>query len=100
MKATTESIAATYAGFREARGEDVAVVRGWIQAIVRSGNWRFHDAESVVQDTLLRLVEAVRDNRVTTPGGFRKFVGTVTKRMCVDVYHRDRKRRDRETPAG
>lgn len=87
-----ESISLAHQGFREGNAADVETVRGWIGAVLRGGNWRFADPESVAQEVLLRLVRLVRADRVRDPGSFQKLVYTVAKNTCVDVYHRERRR--------
>ncbi len=62
--------------------------------MLRGGNWRFGDPESVAQEVLLRLVGLVRADRVRDPGSFQKLVYTVAKNTCVDFYHRERRRED------
>jgi RNA polymerase sigma factor (sigma-70 family) len=93
----SDAIAAVHDGFRNSRAADVGAVRDWIQSVVRAGNWHFGDPEAVVQDILVKLIEIVRRGRVQEPGGFQKFVYTVAKNTCVTVYHRERRRRERES---
>ena len=90
-------IAEVWDGFRAGRGEAVEIVRGWVRAVVFGGNWRFDDAEGIVQETLLRLVRLVRDGRVDEAGAFQKYVYTVSKHICVRSYHRQRRRDSVET---
>ncbi len=91
-----EEIARVFAGFRQGRPIEVEVVRGWVHAVVRGGNWRFSDPEGVAQETLLALVKLAGSGRIREPGGFQKLVYTVAKNTCVDVYHRERRRDSRE----
>ena len=73
-------------------------VRGWVLAVVHGGNWRFADAEGVVQEVLLRLLQMVRAERVRDRGSFQKFAYSVAKHTCVRVYHRERRGGSREDP--
>lgn len=84
-------IAAIYLGFREGRAADVEVVQGWIRSVVHGGNWRFRDPRAVVQEVLLELVRISRSERIQEAGSFLKLVQTVSKNVCVDTYHRERK---------
>jgi RNA polymerase sigma-70 factor (ECF subfamily) len=74
----------------------VETVRTWVRSVIRAGDWRFADPEAVAQDVLFQLVRTVRSGRVLDPGSFQKFVYTVAKNVCVDVYHRERGRRRTE----
>jgi RNA polymerase sigma factor (sigma-70 family) len=87
-----ETIAAICRGFREGRARDVDSVQGWIRAVVHGGSWRFPDAQSVVQEVLVELVRTTRSRPIVEEGGFLKLVRTVAKRVCVDTYHRERRR--------
>jgi RNA polymerase sigma-70 factor (ECF subfamily) len=69
-------------------------VRAWIQVVIRAGAWKFGDPESVAQDVLVQLVRVVQAGRVNDPGSFEKYVYSVAKNVCVDVYHRERRRRE------
>lgn len=73
-------------------------VQSWIGAVLRGGNWRFADPEGVSQETLARLLRTARSGRVQDPESFQKFVYTVAKNTCVDVYHREQRRRQHEQP--
>lgn len=72
-------------------------MRGWVESVVRRGNWRFEDPEALCQDIVLRLLEWIRAGRVRDPGAFRKLAGTIAKSCCVDAYHRHRRRARHET---
>ena len=58
---------------------------------MHGGNWRFADRQAVVQEVLAELVRTVRIRRVVEPGSFLKLVRTVSKNVCVDTYHRERR---------
>lgn len=62
-----------------------------MRAVVHGGNWRFSDRQAVVQEVLVELVSTVRDRPVAEPGSFLKLVRTVSKNVCVDTYHRERR---------
>jgi len=62
-----------------------------VRAVVHGGNWRFADRQAVVQEVLAELVRTVRIRRVVEPGSFLKLVRTVSKNVCVDTYHRERR---------
>lgn len=96
MKERARNIARTYRRFREGDGAAAREVRGWVEVVVRGGNWRFDDDEAVVQDALIVLYDIARDERVGDPGAFLKFAQTVARRTCVRQYYADRKRRERE----
>jgi RNA polymerase sigma factor (sigma-70 family) len=85
------TIAAICRGFRDGESGDVETVRGWIRAVVHGGNWRFADSQAVVQEVLVELVRTVRTRPIVEPGGFLKMVRTVSKNVCVDTYHRERR---------
>lgn len=82
--------------FRAGEAEATRTVTSWVEAVVRSGNWRFEDPEGVVQEIVFELYRRARSGGVRDPGAFQKFVWTVAKCRAVDTYHRDRKREDRE----
>lgn len=73
-------------------------VRRWIGAVVFGGSWGFEDAEGVVQEILLKLLQIVREERVERAAGFKKFVHTVARYDCVKQLHRERRRTQRELP--
>ncbi len=93
-----DEISAVYRGFVAGQRDAVQTVAGWIGAVVRAGNWRFDDAESVAQDIQLELFRMAEAKKVREPGGFQKLVYTVAKFTCVDAYHRQRRRGQHETP--
>jgi RNA polymerase sigma-70 factor (ECF subfamily) len=85
------TIAAICRGFQAGAAEDVETVRGWIRAVVHGGSWRFADRQAVVQEVLVELVRTVRTRPILEAGGFLKLVRTVSKNVCVDTYHRERR---------
>lgn len=93
---TAPEIAGVYRGFLEGRASDTEVVCGWVEAVLRGGNWRFDDPEGLSQDILLRLIRMARSGRVREPGAFEKLVYTVAKTTCVDAYHRQRRQAHHE----
>ena len=46
MASRASSIARTYRGFRDGESEATREVRGWVEVVVRGGNWRFDDEEA------------------------------------------------------
>lgn len=98
--ARTAAIVDAFHGFAEGRDAAIETARGWVAAVVRGANWRFADAEGVIQDTLLKLVALVNRGAVRDPEGFHKFVLTVARRTCVTLYHRERARREHERDDG
>jgi RNA polymerase sigma factor (sigma-70 family) len=80
----------------EGRPETLSAVRGWIEAVVRFGAWRFSDPEAVVQEALLRLVRCARSGTFRELSSLRTFVHAVAKHTCVDVYRRERLRSETE----
>jgi len=92
------AIARIHDGFLAGEEEAVLTVQGWIEAIVRGGNWRFADPESLVQEILIQLLEIVRAGKVHSPGGFLKLVRTTARYRSVDAYYAQRRQRDRESP--
>lgn len=85
-------------GFLAGREEAVRAVQGWVEAVVRGGNWKFSDPEGMVQEILIQLLELVRAGKVHTPGGFLKMARTTARYRCVDAYYAQRRRRERESP--
>ncbi|MDQ7006143.1 MAG: sigma-70 family RNA polymerase sigma factor [Acidobacteriota bacterium] len=92
------TIARVHDGFLAGEEDAVRTVQGWVEAIVRGGNWRFNDPESLVQEILLQLLQIVRAGKVHSPGGFLKLVRTTARFRSVDAYYAQRRRRDRESP--
>ncbi|MCP3981564.1 MAG: sigma-70 family RNA polymerase sigma factor [bacterium] len=98
MSLGPEAIARIYAGFREGSDDAVESVRGWLRAVVHGGRWNIADAESVIQDCLLKLIRQARGDRVRDPSSFQKLCYTVAKNACVNVFHREKTRRAHEEP--
>ncbi len=92
------AIARIHDGFLAGEEEAVRAVQGWVEAIVRGGNWRFADPESLVQEILIELLELVRAGKVRSPGGFLKLVRTTARYRSVDAYYAQRRRQERESP--
>ena len=93
-----EEVAEICRGFRAGERDATGTVQGWIRKVVFGGNWRFADPDGVCGDVLLALVRATRSESMRDAGGFEKFVYTVAKRVCVDLYHKARRRSAHETP--
>lgn len=77
-------------GFVEGGEEALSRVRGWADAVVHLGNWRFDDPEDVVQEILLKLVQVLKENRYRKRSSFKTFVFSVAKHTCIDRYRRGR----------
>ena len=61
MAYSTEEVRVICAGFVRGDTAEVEIARGWVRGVVRGGNWRFDDPESVEQDALLRLCCSAAD---------------------------------------
>jgi RNA polymerase sigma-70 factor (ECF subfamily) len=92
-----EAIGEVFEAFRRGEAGAIERVRSWVSAVVRGGNWRFDDAEAVIQETLLKLTRIARSKRVAEPGAFQKFVYRVAKNTSVSTYHRQRRRETEQT---
>ncbi|ANM29342.1 hypothetical protein ABI59_06650 [Acidobacteria bacterium Mor1] len=93
-----ESIPATLEQFRLGSDEAVNTVRGWVSAVVHGGRWRLPDAEGMVQDVLLILLDLVRRDKVRDAQAFQRFVYNTAKNQCIKAYYRARRREDHEEP--
>lgn len=98
MPYSTKEIRGICAGFLRGDTAEVEIARGWVRGVVRGGNWRFDDPESVEQDALLRLFNMGSEGRIRDAGGFQKLVYTVAKYVSVDAYQRQRRASSRESP--
>ena len=90
------------AAFERGRPEAVAAVRGWVSQVVAHPGWRFADAESIVQDILLKLLDIARAGRFRGMSSFRTFATSVARNTCIDAYRRQRwrERAERDYAAG
>ncbi len=80
----------TFAAFMAGRPEAVATVRRWVSQVVTHRGWRLADAESVVQDVLLKLLDIARSGRFHGASSFRTFATSVARNTCIDAYRRER----------
>jgi len=90
MPGNHENEGDVFAAFRAGDPETIAAVRGWVTQVVAHAAWRFGDAESVVQDVLLKLLAIARLDRFRRMSSFRTFVISVARNTCIDVYRRQR----------
>ena len=81
-----------FAAFQEGRPETLDMVRGWVSQVVTHPGWRFVDAESIVQDVLLKLLDITRTGRFRGASSFRTFATSVARNTCIDAYRRQRRR--------
>jgi len=93
---------ALIAAFLSGRPEAVASVRGWVMQVVGHPAWRLGDAESVVQDVLLKLLDVTRSGNFRGASSFRTFAISVARHTCIDAYRRQRwrERFERQQAAG
>lgn len=78
------------AAFQSGRPEAIATVRRWVSHVVAHPGWRLSDAESVVQDVLLKLFDIARSGRFHGMSSFRTFATSVARNTCIDAYRRQR----------
>src|SRR5262245_7468225 len=88
-----------FAAFREGDPGAVAEVRDWIARVVGHSAWRLADAESVVQDVLVKLLDVARSDRFERRSSFRTFAVSVARHTSIDAYRRQRWRERMESPA-
>jgi RNA polymerase sigma-70 factor (ECF subfamily) len=79
-----------FAAFQSGRPEALDSVRGWVAQVVTHPAWRFMDAESVVQDVLLKLLDIARSGGFRGASSFRTFAISVARHTCIDAYRRQR----------
>jgi len=79
-----------FAAFRSGDPGAVAEVRDWVRQVVGHPAWRLTDAESVVQDVLLKILDIARADRFEHRSSFRTFATSVARHTCIDAYRKER----------
>lgn len=79
------------AGFLANRPEVVVQVAGWAKSVVQYRLWAFESPEDIVQETLLALVQNLREERFKG-GDLRAYVRRIAKNICISSYRRLRTR--------
>lgn len=74
-------------GFLREDAGAIRRVRTWIQEVARR-NWGLRDQDEAVQETLLKLVDLGRADRIRSDTRFRAFVVHVARLTCIDVFRR------------
>ena len=71
--------------------EAIRIVGHWIAEITRNRAWGFEAPEDIAQETLLALVQNIRDERFAG-GDFRAYVRRIAKNIAITCYRRARRR--------
>jgi RNA polymerase sigma factor (sigma-70 family) len=69
----------------------IRTVARWIGEITRNRAWGFETPEDISQETLLALVQNIRDQRFAG-GDFRAYVRRIAKNIAISSYRRARRR--------
>lgn len=78
---------AVRAGFLREDAGAIRHVREWVEEVARR-NWGLRDRDEAVQETLVKLVDLGRSNRIRSDTRFRAFVVQVARLTCIDVFRR------------
>jgi RNA polymerase sigma factor (sigma-70 family) len=73
------------ASFARGSPDAVRAVRGWIEPICRHRAWGGIDADEMVQESLLRLTEALRRGAFEQRSSFKTFACAVAKVTCLEA---------------
>lgn len=75
------------------RGDDAPTreIHGWVRAVVAHRAWRLDRTEDLVQDVVLRLLNALGSDRFEGRSTLRTYVERVAKYTCLDAV-RDARR--------
>ena len=66
-------------------------ITSWIRTVVYHRAWRLQRSEDLVQDVLVRLLEALGNGRFEGRSSLRTFVERVAKYTCLDAVRRARR---------
>jgi RNA polymerase sigma factor (sigma-70 family) len=71
--------------FLEGRAEAVRTVRGWVEPVCRHQAWGGVDAEEMVQESMLRITDALRRGSFERRSSFKTFACAVAKVTCLET---------------